>query len=670
RVGVPRAGLARRDPLGLRAALGLLLIIAAVAAGDDGPARLARAAQPDLAGFGPAAPARLDLWVTPPAYTGVAPIFLTAGAAPAAPAPSLTVPMGSRVLAQVLGGRGRPDLRIGETVVAFNAIDEGSYRAEGEIRAGDELRVEQRGRLLASWPLRVLPDAVPAIDFAGPPQRTERAALRLEYDATDDYGLAAVRAVIRRPDGLPPADGTTATIELALPLPGANLKAARAAGFHDLTPHPWAGVAVELRLEALDALGQIGTSEPFAMTLPERIFNHPVARAIVEQRKQLTLAPEARVEVRRALAAIAAQPQAYGDDLVVALALRAAERRLFHDRTNEAIGSVQSLLWDTALRLEEGDLAIFERELRAAQEALQEALAGDATDEEIERLMDQLQVALDRFLSALAEQLQRDGQDLADAAPPDPNATALQREDLQRLLDQARELARTGAREAARNLLAQLQEMLENLQAGRPGQPQEGTAEAMRLMRDLDALTQRQQDLLDRSFRQSQQMRPGDRAPNAGDAARDQEGLRRALGETMRRFGELMDDIPRPLGRAELAMRDAVEALRQGAPDAAVGPQTRALNELQQGARAMIESLMEQFGPQPGVGQERFGESRDPLGRLDPGMGMIDTGDVAIPEEADLQRAREILDELRRRAGERARPQLELDYIDRLLRRF
>ncbi|MEX2008568.1 MAG: DUF4175 family protein, partial [Dongiaceae bacterium] len=488
------------------------------------------------------------------------------------------------------------------------------------------MRVEQRGRLLASWPLSVLPDAAPAIDFAGPPQRTERAALRVEYDATDDYGLAAVRAVIRRPDGAV-GPGTIAAIELALPLPGANLKAARAAGFHDLTPHPWAGIAVELRLEALDGLGQIGTSEPFAMTLPERIFNHPVARAIVEQRKQLTLAPEARVEVRRALAAIAAQPQAYGDDLVVALALRAAERRLFHDRTNEAIGSVQSLLWDTALRLEEGDLAIFERELRAAQEALQEALAGDATDEEIERLMDQLQVALDRFLSALAERLQREGQDLADAAPPDPNATALQREDLQRLLDQARELARTGAREAARNLLAQLQEMLENLQAGRPGQPQEGTAEAMRLMRDLDALTQRQQDLLDRSFRQSQQMRPGDRAPNAGDAARDQEGLRRALGETMRRFGELMGDIPRPLGRAELAMRDAVEALRQGAPDAAVGPQTRALSELQQGARAMIESLMARFGPQPGVGQERFGESRDPLGRRDPGMGMIDTGD-------------------------------------------
>jgi len=35
-----------------------------------------------------------------------------------------------------------------------------------------------------------------------------------------------------------------------------------------------------------------------------------------------------------------------------------------------------------------------------------------------------------------------------------------------------------------------------------------------------------------------------------------------------------------------------------------------------------------------------------------------------------MQRSRQILDELRRRAGEHYRPQIELDYIDRLLRRF
>jgi hypothetical protein len=43
---------------------------------------------------------------------------------------------------------------------------------------------------------------------------------------------------------------------------------------------------------------------------------------------------------------------------------------------------------------------------------------------------------------------------------------------------------------------------------------------------------------------------------------------------------------------------------------------------------------------------------------------------VKVPQESDLQRAREILQELRKRAAERNRPKEELDYIDRLLKRF
>jgi hypothetical protein len=120
-------------------------------------------------------------------------------------------------------------------------------------------------------------------------------------------------------------------------------------------------------------------------------------------------------------------------------------------------------------------------------------------------------------------------------------------------------------------------------------------------------------------------------------------------------------------------MRVAVGALGQGQPGEAIGPQTRALEQLQQAGRDMAEQLMQQFGNQPGQGdgqQQQLGGNRDPLGRPEDGNGMIDTGDVAIPEEADIQRSREILDELHRRAGERERPRLEQDYIDRLLRRF
>jgi hypothetical protein len=72
---------------------------------------------------------------------------------------------------------------------------------------------------------------------------------------------------------------------------------------------------------------------------------------------------------------------------------------------------------------------------------------------------------------------------------------------------------------------------------------------------------------------------------------------------------------------------------------------------------------MNQMGQNQGAGQ-------DPLGRQQGVNGSPFGGDVKVPTQSELQRARNILLELRRRAAERARPQQELDYIDRLLKQF
>ncbi|MEP3672539.1 MAG: DUF4175 family protein, partial [Hyphomicrobiales bacterium] len=57
----------------------------------------------------------------------------------------------------------------------------------------------------------------------------------------------------------------------------------------------------------------------------------------------------------------------------------------------------------------------------------------------------------------------------------------------------------------------------------------------------------------------------------------------------------------------------------------------------------------------------------DPLGRRD-GRRSSDFGDdVEVPDEIDTQRAREILDAIRERLGETLRPQIELEYLERLL---
>ena len=62
--------------------------------------------------------------------------------------------------------------------------------------------------------------------------------------------------------------------------------------------------------------------------------------------------------------------------------------------------------------------------------------------------------------------------------------------------------------------------------------------------------------------------------------------------------------------------------------------------------------------------------SHDPLGRPMPNAGMSAGDDVEIPGISDTQRAREILEELRRRAGEIGRPDAEMEYLERLLKRF
>lgn len=690
RVGWPAAGLARHDPWGVRSVLAILLLLGALDAGGDWRDRVAHAFLPQLGGGAAAAATSFDVWVTPPEYTGLPPQFLRAGAADIV-AHTVKVPTGSVLLAQVHGGDALPRFAIDDAARDFTPVDKQNFRFETKLTGGKELSLRQGGSTLGHWPIAIVPDRPPTIDFARPPQGTVRAALRIDYQAKDDYGVEGVAAVIRREHGDPGE-----AIVLDLPLPGLHLKDAKATGYHDLSPHPWAGLPVEITLTAKDALGQTGDSKPVKIVLPERVFRNPVARAIIDQRKELAKDPSSAGSVADILGDLNKRPALYRDDAVVYLALRLAQDQLRRGPGKETVAAIEKLLWDTALRVEDGNMSLAERDLRQVQQQLQDALAKGAPDAEIDRLMQQLQQALDRYMQALAQEIQRHPNDAARPADPSRVVTSA---DLEHMLQRARELARSGSREEARQLLSQLQNMLENLRTARPGQGQRGEGQAQQMMRGLHDLMQRQQQLLDRSFRAQQQQGqadrnggegrapraegqagPGGRAGDIGEAAGQQENLRHRLGDMMRRLGEGTGDIPEPFGRAERAMRNAAGALQRGQPGRAIGPQTEALDQLQQAARDVARQMQQQLGTGWGDRQDREpGASdrgapdraeRDPLGRPTSNDGTFDQSDVKIPDDNVLQKSRRILDELRRRAGERTRPQIELDYIDRLLKRF
>jgi hypothetical protein len=138
------------------------------------------------------------------------------------------------------------------------------------------------------------------------------------------------------------------------------------------------------------------------------------------------------------------------------------------------------------------------------------------------------------------------------------------------------------------------------------------------------------------------------------------------------------------LGQAGEAMEDAQGQLGQGNADSAVDSQGRALDAMRRGAQSMAQAMQQQQGRGPGgrpggpggrmgrLGQQqgRADQETDPLGRPLRGHDYGDDSTVKVPGEIDVQRARRILEELRRRFGQLSRPQLELDYIERLLKDY
>ncbi|MCB9943798.1 MAG: TIGR02302 family protein [Geminicoccaceae bacterium] len=687
RLGPPRSPMPRLDPWALRAILGLVLLVSLVEARGEWWPRLVQAVVPGERVNVVPAEVAIRLWITPPAYTGTAPF----GEERTARSDTLSVPAGSELLLQVHGLPDRqeatPSISLaGQPVdVEWLGADR-SGAASAQVRtvldAGGELAVHVghgEDALLRSWNIEVVPDEPPAVSFAEELVASQRATLEIRFDASDDYGLMRLELAFA------PADRPDA-MEVRELLAPSGAPRELATGVHvDLSAHPLAGLPVRMRLRAVDAIDQVGESREIEMVLPERKFVHPLARAIIAIRKEIVREPENVSMSAAKLDALARTGPAEDFGVAVPLTLLAASSRLTRPGPDgERVQSVVAMLWDLALFIEDGRLSLAEKELRALQEELQRALLEGADSAELEQLMDRLQEAMERYMQEMMRNSVEQAQRMPEGMPVQPidPSQMITPQDLQSMMDRARELMRNGAREQAQELLSQLQRMMENMQTAlQPMQPGPGE----QAMGDLQRMIELQQELLDRSFqmqnrqdgqpqagesetRPGQQGQPGEQ--DAGRSAGEQEALRRALGELMRRMGEMGMDIPRSLGQAEMQMRGARDALQRGEAGQAIGPQGQAVDLMQQGGQAMMQQLREmmaQQGMQPGRAQQ---QGRDPLGRSTRNDGGFSPEGTKLPAENDLGRARGVLEELYRRSRDRQRPPVELDYYDRLLDRF
>jgi hypothetical protein len=434
---------------------------------------------------------------------------------------------------------------------------------------------------------------------------------------------------------------------------------------------------VKLTLVARDEAGQEGRSTPFEVTLPARKFTNELARAVVEERTELALDANAAPAVADALDALTTAPDSGINNFGNYLLMRSAYYRLITARSDDDLRGVVDYLWTIALGLEDGDRSLAAQQLRAAEDALEQALQKKASDEEIARLTQQLRDALQKFTQALAAQGARNPQTAN--LPPSANVQTLRPEDLQKMLDQIENLAKTGARDAARQLLSQLQNMMENLQAEQPQASSQAQQQAMQQLNQLGDMIRRQEQLMNRTF-SAQRGQNGKGQPMTKEemkqALQDLQSGQQALSDQL---GKLMEDMQgsgvQPngkLGQAGEAMGRAAQALGKGEAGAAVGEQSGALDALRQGAQGMAQQLATGTGPGGSGfrnGDDGFSDN-DPLGRPMPSTGADIGSSVKVPNEIDTQRAREILDAIRQRLGASSLPAFERDYLERLLEQF
>jgi len=725
RAGLPSPRLSLQDPWALRALVLVLLVATYVAAGDERLMRVSAAF--DWNGVLAPANIRIDAWVNPPPYTARPPIILSAANKEAAALPSsgpLSVPAGSTLIVRSSGAALDVVANGGVTEAApKEQAPQGTSEKHFTIAADGSVHVRAPSGQPV-WSFTAIPDRPPTISLVKDPERQAHGALQMSYKLEDDYGVSEASAhFAARPaegaDKDPQARPLFQPPQFPLVLPNARTRNGIGQTVKDLSEDPYAGADVTLTLTAKDEAGNEAHSDPFNMRLPERLFTKPLARALVEQRRILALDANKNAEVYTALDALMIAPEVFmQSESGHYLGLYTVARELEAARTDDALRAVVASLWALAVTIEDGDITDIDKALRAAQDALKQALERGASDEEIKKLTQDLRQALENFMRQLAEQYRNNPQQLA--RPLDPNTKVLRQQDLQNMIERMERLSRQGDKEGAKQLLEQLQEMLENLQMAQPGQS--GDSDMEQALNELGDMIRKQQQLRDKTFKQGQDSRrdhmrgkqQGDQGMS--DLQQDQDALRdrlkklqdqlakRGLGQMQRgdkgkngqqqgqqglgqqgQQGDQDDqaadddqgDGDNGLGDADSAMGDASGKLGEGNADGAVDSQGRALDALRKGAQQMSEAMQQGDGEGQGDGpgehmgrQQGNGIQTDPLGRPLHGRDYADELSKMVPGEIDVQRARRIIEELRRRLADPSRPQLELDYIERLLKDY
>ncbi len=748
-----RPVLARIDKYYLRFTLPIAIVLSLMIGTGDSFERLRHALTPGWVSGAMNDDITFEAWVDPPAYTGRPPIYFKN-------TNQVEIPVGSELVARVIGTKDPTRLKLkgkrGSRHLALTRIGPDSFEARAIINETSTAQW-RIGETRQDWKIKALKDRHPVVSFVREPDADKRDRLSFSFSINDDYGVDDLSLVMT----LLQDDETAPDLVRVAPIPigGSIRKTDEENAALNLTKHEWAGKKVMAVLSAEDGLGQQARSDIVYFTVPDKIFVEPLAKAIVEQRSLVmagqaeyeelprlsrkewrnqpwfdTWQPEFRMErapesVQLAavlIDAVTDRPASLFQDPAIYMGLRNVSSRLHYARNSAELGGIPEDLWNIALRAEFGTLGSALEEMQEAEAALRDGMARRAPQREIDTLFERYNEAVDRYREELLRKAIEEG-NMADSGGGGEGG-GVSMDEIQALLDAIEEANRQGDSEGARRALAQLAELLENLEiqlssgggGGGQSMPGEMSEEMKEALEDLADLLGEQRELRDdtqqaqRDQEQegsageegqegqqegseglpgskpngSQSGSGGDGSPlSPKDLADVQERLQELLGNAQNALPEVGEgdeqrkgsglgdeegedgvsiDPGEALENARRAMELAEDALRDGNMGIAQDEQGEAIAALREAGRGLAEQARNQQGEN---GLEAGNGEDDPLGR--DGNGTNDEQSQADLDQRDnATRSRELQDEIRRRAAEQERKQQERDYLERLLKRF
>ncbi|MBL6778563.1 MAG: DUF4175 domain-containing protein [Rhodobacteraceae bacterium] len=651
-------------------------------------------------------PAVLDVaqwegWITPPSYSSLPTLYLN----DLTDDPDLSLLKGSRIEVRLYGEVGTYILsettsaRTSELPPASEPLQTFDVVQAGEINIA--------GPVGARWSVYLSPDYPPNLSWDGRFETDFYGESTFSFSASDDYGVSDGQATISidlenldRRYGLSaqPRDAAPILLDLPMPLNGDRLDFTSKM-VEDFSRSTWSNLPVKIKLEARDAIDQVGHSEEVSTRLPGRKFFDPLAAALVEQRRDLLWSDENAPRVANILRAISHKREAVFRKETNYLRLRFIITRLeatYHNRLlDKRRDELADALWDLAMSIEDDDgLEDALERMRRAQERLSQAMKNGASPEEIAELMRELKRANEDYMRQLSREAARN-QDQNRQQPSEGDAMTLSQNNLQDMMDRIQKLMEEGRMAEAQQALDELQEMMENMQIaqgeggeGSPGdQATEGLSETLREQQRLSDEAFRQlQDQTGREGQQSGQSGETDRSGQSeGDENASEQGLAERQGDLRGQLGNQRDALSeldggggentqQSLEDAEEAMRRAEEALEEGDFSGALDRQAEAMENLREGLRNLSRSLAQgENAPTEEGGtsaSRQRSQQQDPLGRMT-GNGASQSNENSDLSAQDMaRRAQELLEEIRRRSGERQRPEDERSYLRKLLEKF